>query len=233
MKRLVVLSGAGISADSGLKTFRDAGGLWEGHRVEDVATPEAFARNPAMVMSFYNMRRAQLKTAQPNEAHRLLAELERHFEVQIITQNVDNFHERAGSTQVLHLHGQLNAVRPVDREPMSADDPHIQSWEDDLHVGDVDDRGVQLRPHIVWFGEAVPMMEQAAAWASRADMFLVIGTSMTVYPAASLVHFIPDHCELYVIDKGLENHFTTADNFYQMSASEGMRQLSARLLAKP
>lgn len=223
-KKLVVLSGAGISAESGLKTFRDSDGLWENHRVEDVATPQAFARDPELVMRFYNLRRAQLAEVEPNEAHRLLADLEQDFDVQIITQNVDDLHERAGSSQVLHLHGELRKVRPVDSETTG-----IIEWTGDLVIGDVDKRGVQLRPHIVWFGEMVPAMEQAAALAAKADIFLVIGTSMQVYPAAGLVDFIPPHCELYVIDKSLENRFTAHDNFYQLGASEGMRQLVERL----
>jgi NAD-dependent deacetylase len=223
-KKLVVLSGAGISAESGLKTFRDSDGLWENHRVEDVATPEAFIRDPELVMRFYNQRRAQQNSVQPNDAHKTLAGLEDDFDVHIITQNVDNLHERAGSSKVLHLHGELSKVRPVDSETTG-----IIPWEGDLHIGDTDERGVQLRPHIVWFGEMVPAMEEAAQIAANADLFLVIGTSMKVYPAAGLINFTPPHCELFVIDKGLENLFTHDDNFYQMGASEGMRQLEERL----
>ncbi|NLA52154.1 MAG: NAD-dependent deacylase [Alcaligenaceae bacterium] len=226
-KKLVVLSGAGISAESGLKTFRDSNGLWENHRVEDVATPDAFRRDPELVMRFYNLRRAQLNEVEPNDAHKILAELEEDFDVSIITQNVDNLHERGGSSKVLHLHGELCKVRPVDSE-----EDGIIDWYDDLTIGDTDERGVQLRPHIVWFGEMVPAMEEAAEIASRADIFLVIGTSMKVYPAAGLVDFIPSHCELLVIDKGLENIFTDKDNFYQLGASEGMRLLKERLRSK-
>ena len=226
-KKLVVLSGAGISAESGLKTFRDSNGLWENHRVEDVATPEAFRRDPELVMRFYNLRRAQLQEVEPNDAHKILAALEDEFDVYIITQNVDNLHERGGSTKVLHLHGELCKARPVDSE-----EEGIIEWTGDLNIGDVDERGVQLRPHIVWFGEMVPAMEEAAEIASQADIFLVIGTSMKVYPAAGLIDFIPSHCELYVIDKGLENHFTHQENFYQLGASEGMRALKKRLLDK-
>ncbi|WP_432786831.1 NAD-dependent protein deacylase [Oligella sp. MSHR50489EDL] len=226
-KKLVVLSGAGISAESGLKTFRDSDGLWEDHRVEDVATFDAFRRNPELVMRFYNLRRAQLKTVEPNDAHKILAALEDAFDVHIITQNVDDLHERAGSSKVLHLHGELRKVRPVDGEESG-----IIEWSDDLNIGDVDKRGVQLRPHIVWFGEMVPAMQEAEEIAAAADLFLVIGTSMKVYPAAGLIDFIPAHCELYVIDKGLENYFTHHDNFYQCGASEGMRQLAARLRQK-
>lgn len=227
-KKLVVLSGAGISAESGLKTFRDSNGLWENHRVEDVATHEAFRRNPELVMHFYNLRRAQLQEVEPNDAHKILAALEDEFDVYIITQNVDNLHERGGSTKVLHLHGELCKARPVDSE----EEEGIIEWTNDLNIGDVDERGVQLRPHIVWFGEMVPAMEEAAEIASQADIFLVIGTSMKVYPAAGLIDFIPSHCELYVIDKELENHFTHQDNFYQLGASEGMRALKKRLLDK-
>ena len=226
-KKLVVLSGAGISAESGLKTFRDSNGLWENHRVEDVATHEAFRRDPELVMHFYNLRRAQLQEVEPNDAHKILAALEDEFDVYIITQNVDNLHERGGSTKVLHLHGELCKARPVDSE-----EEGIIEWTGDLNIGDVDERGVQLRPHIVWFGEMVPAMEEAAEIASQADIFLVIGTSMKVYPAAGLIDFIPPHCELYVIDKGLDNHFTHQDNFYQLGASEGMRALKKRLLDK-
>lgn len=226
-KKLVVLSGAGISAESGLKTFRDSDGLWEEHRVEDVATIEAFIRDPELVMRFYNLRRAQLNSVEPNDAHKILAALEDDFDVHIITQNVDDLHERAGSTKVLHLHGELRKVRPIDCE-----DTAVIEWQGDLNIGDVDARGVQLRPHIVWFGEMVPMMQEAADIAAQADLFLVIGTSMKVYPAAGLIDFIPPHCQLYVIDKGLENQFTHQDNFYQTGASEGMRQLEERLRNK-
>ncbi|HZJ98016.1 MAG TPA: Sir2 family NAD-dependent protein deacetylase [Oligella sp.] len=226
-KKLVVLSGAGISAESGLKTFRDSDGLWENHRVEDVATPEAFRRDPELVMRFYNLRRAQLNEVEPNDAHKILAALEDDFEVHIITQNVDNLHQRGGSSRVLHLHGELCKVRPLDSE-----EEGIIEWLSDLNIGDTDERGVQLRPHIVWFGEMVPAMEAAADIASQADIFLVIGTSMKVYPAAGLIDFIPPHCELYVIDKGLENVFTHQDNFYQLGASEGMRLLEERLRNK-
>ncbi|CAM5183833.1 NAD-dependent deacylase [Oligella ureolytica] len=226
-KKLVVLSGAGISAESGLKTFRDSDGLWENHRVEDVATPEAFRRDPELIMRFYNLRRAQLNEVEPNDAHKILAALEDDFEVHIITQNVDNLHQRGGSSRVLHLHGELCKVRPLDSE-----EEGIIEWLSDLNIGDTDERGVQLRPHIVWFGEMVPAMEAAADIASQADIFLVIGTSMKVYPAAGLIDFIPPHCELYVIDKGLENVFTHQDNFYQLGASEGMRLLEERLRNK-
>ena len=224
MKRLVVLSGAGISAESGISTFRDSNGLWENHRIEDVASPEGFARNPQLVLDFYNLRRRQLKEVKPNLAHEILAELEQNFEVFIITQNVDDLHERAGSTKVLHLHGELKKVRSV------KDETKIYDWEKDCNLGDCDEKGDQLRPHIVWFGEMVPEMENAAEIASKADIFIVIGTSMQVYPAASLIHYVPSTCEIFVIDTHLENQFTNHENFLKTSATEGMRILRERLL---
>lgn len=223
-KKLVVLSGAGISAESGIKTFRDSNGLWENHRVEDVASPEGFARNPQLVLDFYNLRRQQLKEVQPNDAHKILAELENDFDVQIITQNVDDLHERAGSTKVLHLHGELLKARPVNSES------NIISWEKDLNVGDLNFEGIQLRPHIVWFGEMVSEMETAAEMASTADIFLVIGTSMQVYPAASLVHYVPENCEIFVIDPTLENSFAKSENCYKCGGSEGMKMLKEKLI---
>lgn len=223
-KKLVVLSGAGISAESGISTFRDADGLWENHRIEDVASPEGFAKNPELVLEFYNLRRRQLKEAMPNDAHRILARLEQYFDVHIITQNVDDLHERAGSTQVLHLHGELRKVRPIDSENS------VIPWEEDLHWGDVDDNGVQLRPHIVWFGEAVPEMETAIRIASEADIFLVIGTSLQVYPAAGLLYDIPADCQLFVIDPHLPEQFKTSENALQMTATEGMKTLEKTLL---
>lgn len=225
-KKLVVLSGAGISAESGIKTFRDSDGLWENHRIEDVASPDAFERNPQMVLDFYNLRRKQLKEVFPNQAHTDLLELEKHFDVQIITQNVDDLHERAGSTNVLHLHGELTKVRPINS------DSKILNWDGDLNVGDLDEDGIQLRPHIVWFGELVPEMENAAKIASTADLFIVIGTSLQVYPAAGLLQYISPQCELFVIDPKLPNSFTKSENNYQTSATEGMKILKARLLSE-
>ena len=224
MKRLVVLSGAGISAESGISTFRDSNGLWENHRIEDVASPEGFARNPQLVLDFYNLRRRQLKEVKPNLAHEILAELEQNFEVFIITQNVDDLHERAGSTKVLHLHGELKKVRSV------KDETKIYDWEKDCNLGDCDEKGDQLRPHIVWFGEMVPEMENAAEIASKADIFIVIGTSMQVYPAAGLIHYVTKNCEIFVIDPHLKNQFTKHENFLKTSATEGMRILRERLL---
>jgi NAD-dependent deacetylase len=218
-KKLVVLSGAGISAESGIKTFRDSNGLWENHRIEEVASPEGFAKNPHLVLDFYNLRRRQLKEVSPNRAHHILHELEQNFDVRIITQNVDDLHERAGSTNVLHLHGELKKARPVHNKNK------IIPWEDDLNVGDLDESGDQLRPHIVWFGESVPEMENAIQITSTADILLVIGTSMQVYPAAALINYIPSHCEIYVIDPNLSNSYTKSENFFKMTASEGMEKL--------
>ena len=224
IKKLVVLSGAGISAESGVKTFRDSNGLWENHRIEDVASPEGFQRNPQMVLDFYNARRKQLQEVEPNEAHLLLAKLEEYFEVHIITQNVDDLHERGGSSRIIHLHGELKKARPIDSES------EIIVWEKDLNLGDLNSKGVQLRPHIVWFGEMVPEMDHAAEIASEADVFIVIGTSLQVYPAAGLIHYVPKNCEIFVVDPHLENQFTKHENFLKTSATEGMKILKERLL---
>lgn len=194
MKKLCILTGAGISAESGLKTFRDSGGLWENHRVEDVATPEAWTRDPELVLAFYNQRRRQLKDAVPNEAHLNLVELEKKFQTVIITQNVDNLHERAGSKNIIHLHGELTKSRS------SVDDRLIFDCHDDIKLGDLCPRGSQLRPHIVWFGEMVPMLEVAAKELVDADLVLIIGTSMQVYPAAGLISYAPSGSDIYYID---------------------------------
>jgi NAD-dependent deacetylase len=194
MKRVVVLTGAGISAESGLKTFRDANGLWEGHDVMQVASITGFQNNPTLVLDFYNQRRRQLKQVQPNAAHRVLKDLEAYSEVNIITQNVDDLHERAGSKNVLHLHGELLKVR-------STGDPQdIKEWKEDLFLGDTCEKGHQLRPHIVWFGEMVPAMEEAVTIARNADILMIIGTSMQVYPAAGLIEFVPQGTPVYFID---------------------------------
>ncbi|KLT73328.1 NAD-dependent deacetylase [Neisseria arctica] len=194
MKKCVVLSGAGISADSGLKTFRDAGGLWEGHRVEDVATPEAFAKNPQLVLDFYNQRRRQAAEALPNEGHYALVALEEYFDVRIITQNVDDLHERAGSSNVLHLHGELNKIRST------RDEHDIVVWQGDQSLEDTDAEGCLMRPHIVWFGEEVPMFEKALEEVAGADILIVVGTSLQVYPAASLLQYAPPHADIYLVD---------------------------------
>ena len=194
MKKLVVLTGAGISAESGIKTFRDGDGLWEEHNVMDVASPEGFARNPKLVFEFYNQRRKQLHEVQPNLGHQILAELEQDFDVSIITQNVDNLHEKAGSTKVLHLHGELFKARST------VDPTDIIDWTTDLNLGDLDARQNQMRPHIVWFGEEVPALEEAVFLTSQADIFVVVGTSLQVYPAAGLIDFTKPSTPMYYID---------------------------------
>ncbi|NVO21722.1 MAG: NAD-dependent deacylase [Bacteroidetes bacterium] len=194
-KKIIVLTGAGISAESGIRTFRDSGGLWEEHRIEDVATFEAWSRNPALVMDFYNQRRKQLYEVNPNPAHFALASLEEKFDVRIITQNVDDLHERAGSSDILHLHGELKKARSTVDPDLVYD---IEGWE--LKLGQKCEKGSQLRPHIVWFGEAVPMIEPAAELASQADIFMVIGTSMNVYPAAGLIHYVKGKADKYLVD---------------------------------
>ena len=221
MNRLVVLTGAGISAESGLATFRDSGGLWEGHRVEDVATPEAWHRNPKLVLEFYNQRRKSALAAKPNRGHEVLAELQNEFDVTVITQNVDDLHERAGSKKVLHLHGSLFESR-------STLDPalvyKINGWE--LNVGDKCERGSQLRPNIVWFGEMVPMMEGAAQETSLADIFLVVGTSMVVYPAAGLIHEVPRHVPKYIVDPKTPDMMPMTNlHFIAEKASMGMEKV--------
>lgn len=220
-KRIVVLSGAGMSAESGIPTFRGAGGLWEGHSVESVATPEAWRHDPSLVTRFYNMRRKKLMEVEPNEGHRLLASLEDLFDIHIITQNIDNLHERAGSSRVLHLHGELMKVQ-------SSVDPawvkELDHWE--VKATDLCPNGYPVRPHVVWFGEAVPMIEPAAALMQTADIVLVIGTSLMVYPAAGLVDFAPMTAELIVIDPQLSALPSGRKvRLLQCGGSEGMRQL--------
>lgn len=225
-KKLVVLTGAGISAESGINTFRDADGLWEGHNVIDVATPEGWLKNPALVMDFYNQRRQQLHKVQPNKGHQILAELENDFDVQIITQNVDNLHEKAGSSNVLHLHGELLKVRSSENEN------YILDWSGDLNFGDYDTNGIQLRPHIVWFGEEVPALENAIEITKNADIFVVIGTSLQVYPAAGLIDFIQPEIPLFYIDlkpakiPNLRNKV----EIITTTASKGLLHLKERLL---
>lgn len=194
MKKLVILTGAGISAESGIQTFRDADGLWEGHDVMDVASPEGFRANPELVLDFYNQRRRQLLKVKPNKGHYNLAVLENDFDVEIITQNVDNLHEKAGSTKVTHLHGELLKVRS------SADEAIVLNWEKDLVLGDLCKYNSQLRPQIVWFGEMVPMLNKAIEITQQADILVIIGTSMQVYPAASLINYIQQNTPIYFID---------------------------------
>ena len=194
MKNIVVLTGAGMSAESGIKTFRDAGGLWEGFEIEEVATPGAFEKNPKLVFDFYNQRRKQLFDVEPNKAHHYLKDLENYYNVTIITQNVDDLHERAKSSHVIHLHGELRKVRST------KDETFVLDWETDLQLGDLDTKGNQLRPHIVWFGEPVPMLDKAIKIIEKADILVIIGTSMKVYPAASLINFIKFETPIYFID---------------------------------
>ncbi|MEQ3499386.1 NAD-dependent deacylase [Tenacibaculum sp. SSH1-16] len=193
-KRLVVLTGAGISAESGIKTFRDADGLWEGHDIYEVASPEGFRANPELVLDFYNQRRRQLLEVSPNKAHHNLVSLENNFEVDIITQNVDDLHERAGSSNVIHLHGELLKVRSTQNENL------VYPWKKDIALGDVCEEEAQLRPHIVWFGEDVPLLEKSAEITLQADILVIIGTSMQVYPAASLVNYVQHNTPIYFID---------------------------------
>ena len=195
MKKLVVLTGAGMSAESGIKTFRETGGLWEEYDVTEVATPMAWHKNRDLVLRFYNERRRQLETCQPNAGHRGLAELEKYFDVQIITQNVDNLHERAGSTKILHLHGELTKARSTQDRNLIYDIGYK-----DINPGDLCEKGSQLRPHIVWFGEDVPMMEEAVRITAEAEIFVVIGSSLNVYPAAGLINYAPKNADLYLID---------------------------------
>ncbi|VBB45162.1 NAD-dependent protein deacylase [uncultured Paludibacter sp.] len=229
MKRIVVLTGAGMSAESGVATFRDAGGLWEQHRIEDVATPEAFRRNPELVLEFYNKRRKQLFEVEPNEGHRLLAELEKDFDVRIITQNIDNLHERAGSTRVLHLHGELIKVRSTG---IGEELFELTKENCEIHLGDKCPKGFQLRPHVVWFGEAVPEFENAIRLVETADVFLIIGTSMQVYPAAGLINYVSQDVPIYIIDPkdiGMSYHNII---HIKKGAGEGMKELKEKLKIK-
>ena len=229
MKKLVVLTGAGMSAESGISTFRDSGGLWDKYRVEDVATPEAFHRNPELVLEFYNIRRRELVKVKPNEGHFGLAALEKDFDVRIITQNIDNLHEQAGSTHVLHLHGELMKVRSTADESLiyelTIDKPEIK-------MGDKCEKGYQLRPHIVWFGEAVPMISEAAKIAEQADIFVIIGTSMNVYPAAGLLDYVKRNVPVYLIDPKDVRTSRFDVHHIKKGASEGVKELRDRLSEK-
>ena len=223
MKKCVVFTGAGISAESGLQTFRDSGGLWEGYRVEDVCTPAAFARSPQTVIDFYNARRRAAAAAEPNAAHFALADLERAYDVQIITQNVDDLHERAGSGKVLHLHGELNKLRST------VDENEILPWQGDQTLADRDSRGRPLRPHIVWFGEAVPLIEEAVRLVEAADTVIVVGTSLQVYPAASLLHYARFGVPVYLIDPK-PNADVSGVEILAQAAVRGVPALVAELL---
>ena len=224
-RHIVVLTGAGISAESGIPTFRGSGGLWFKYRIEDVATPEAFARDPAMVLDFYNQRRAQLESVQPNEAHKALARLEQGHKVSVVTQNVDDLHERAGSTRVLHLHGEIMKAR-------STADPGlvVRLNGPSLRLGDRCSLGSQLRPHIVWFGEEVPLMPLAASIVHQADLLIVVGTSLQVYPAAGLVHAAPAHCPVYLVDPAPVRIEGRPVRHLMRSASEGIPLLAEHLV---
>ncbi|RBA28171.1 SIR2 family NAD-dependent protein deacylase [Flavobacterium tibetense] len=226
MKRIVVLTGAGISAESGIKTFRDADGLWEGHDIMEVASPIGWENNPKLVLDFYNKRRAQLLKVKPNEAHQILAELQSDFDIQIITQNVDDLHERAGSKNVMHLHGELLKVRSI------TDSEEIHYWTTDLHLGDLDKNGVQLRPHIVWFGEDVPMIEYAIDVIETADLLLIIGTSLQVYPAAGLLNYVNQNVPVYYIDPKPAMIYDLPNELkvLPLSAVEGMKIVKEKLL---
>ena len=225
MKKLVVLTGAGVSADSGLATFRDSGGLWEGYDIEEVASIEGYYRNREKVLEFYNMRRSQSAKAQPNAAHKSIAELEAFFDVTVVTQNVDDLHERAGSSRVIHLHGLLKEAKSENDDSLI-----IEIGADPIKLGDKAPDGSQLRPNIVWFGEPVPMIETAAVEVSEADIFLVIGTSLAVYPAASLVNYTPPGIPKYIIDPSVPELFTYDGwSHIRKKAAEGMPELSKKL----
>lgn len=226
MRKIVVLTGAGISAESGIKTFRDDDGLWKKYRFEYLASPQAWADNPELVLEFYNMRRKNLLEAQPNAAHHALKQLEEKFDVEIITQNVDDLHERAGSSKVLHLHGELRKARSTSDENLVYD---IDGWE--LKKGDKCEKGSQLRPHVVWFGEMVPNIEIAAEISRKADVFIVIGTSLVVYPAAGLLYYVPSGSQIFLIDpkanppSGIQNLEVVREK-----ASSGVPKITDRLL---
>lgn len=224
-KKLVVLTGAGISAESGMSTFRDSGGLWEQHRVEDVATPEGYERNPKLVTEFYNSLRMKLPDLKPNQGHRLLAMLEDSFEVTVVTQNVDDLHERAGSSHVIHLHGELTKVTSSWHPNNPKYIKKLQPDEYEVHMGDLAADGSQFRPFIVWFGEAVPEIEKAISYCEQADVFLIIGTSMNVYPAAGLLNYVPWSAPVYLIDpKSVAISSARDVHVIQKGASEGMKE---------
>lgn len=227
MKKLVVLTGAGMSAESGISTFRDSDGLWEKYRVEDVATPEGFAANPELVLNFYNSRRRELLSTKPNAGHIGLAELEKYFDVRIITQNIDNLHEQAGSTHVIHLHGELMKACTVDDLSTAYD---LSPEHPDIHLGDKAPNGKQLRPFIVWFGEAVPMIEPAIREVENCDLFTIIGTSLNVYPAAGLLNYVRRGQPIYLIDPKDVNTYRNDIHFIRAGASEGVKKLKELIL---
>ncbi|MDZ4846922.1 MAG: NAD-dependent deacylase [Chitinophagales bacterium] len=223
--RIVVLTGAGISAESGIQTFRGAGGLWEGHDIYEVASPQGYAKNPKLVLDFYNARRKNLLSVKPNAGHFALADLEKHFDVHIITQNVDDLHERAGSTKVLHLHGELFKAQSTKLPEL------VYEWEKDLNLGDKCELGSQLRPFIVWFGEQVPKMDEAIAIAAKADIFLVVGTSLVVYPAAGLLNYVKYEVPKYIIDPEIPEVYNVPNvEFMQATATQGVPTLAKKLV---
>lgn len=226
MKKIVILTGAGMSAESGISTFRDSGGLWDQYRVEDVATPEGYERDPQLVIDFYNMQRRNLLKAEPNKGHRLVAALEEKYKVVVVTQNIDDLHERAGSSHVIHLHGELmkatSSWRPNDSRQIIT----LPADKAVIEMGDKAADGSQLRPFIVWFGESVPNIEPAADECETADIFLIIGTSLNVYPAAGLLHYVPANAEVYLIDpKPVDTHSNRPVHVIQKGASEGMKEI--------
>jgi NAD-dependent deacetylase len=224
MKKLVVLTGAGISAESGLKTFRDSDGLWEGYDINEVATPGGWRKNPALVLDFYNMRRRNVRDAVPNSAHLGLADLEEYFDVEIITQNIDDLHERAGSTKVLHLHGEIFKMRS------ELDESSVYSIQDDIRLGDKAPDGGQFRPHIVWFEEPVPLIADAGRLVRSADIFLIIGTSLAVYPAAGLIDLANPRIPKFIVDKSIPLTRCIQNLFcIQKKATEGMQELIGQL----
>ena len=227
-KKLVVLTGAGISAESGLRTFRDSDGLWEGYNLYEVATPTAFAKNRQLVLDFYNMRRKDIAAAKPNGAHNGLAELEKDFDVTIITQNIDDLHERGGSNNVIHLHGEIFKMRSVTNSKL------IYDIRGDINVGDIAEDGGQFRPHIVWFDEQVPLIEVAIEVMTTAEIFVVIGTSLLVYPAAGLVNYAPAYIPKFIIDKNIPPYTSAVKNLtaIKMPATEGVKELKRLLTPK-
>jgi NAD-dependent deacetylase len=227
--KLVVLSGAGMSADSGINTFRDSDGLWEGHDIQEVATPEGFHRNPGLVLKFYNDRRQNIREAEPNAGHKALVALEEAYQVSIVTQNIDDLHERAGSSHVIHLHGEIFKAQ-------SSENPYLVSdlGDRDIHIGDIAEDGAQLRPHVVWFGEPVPKIMEAAAEVADADIVLIIGTSMVVYPAAGLIDYAPSDTEVYVVNPDVSAMAQQSRGVHTIAkrAAEGVPELVHQLLQK-
>lgn len=223
MKKLVVLTGAGMSAESGLAVFRGSYGMWDKYKIEDVATLDGWYQNPRQVLDFYNQRRRELLNVEPNAGHKGLKELEKYFDVRIITQNVDNLHERAGSSNIIHLHGELMSARSEKDEDIRV---KLTSEDCDIHIGDKAPDGAQLRPDIVWFGEMVPMMRYAGEWASEADIFVVIGTSLNVYPAAGLLAFIKSGIPVYLIDPNeVTDPYGNVTHYIRKGAGEGVKEL--------